>query len=123
MRQDAQGAREEVPLPPAPAAAALLAAHKHCGEEDALGAPSTPSPCRPHTAASPGEHGRRPPPNQHPGSEGTSSPTPRAPRPPGDSELLAPQLGLVCTVTSFHFFLSEAIVTLTVSGFRAPSSI
>lgn len=49
MCQDTQGARQEVPLPPAPAAAALLAAHEHCGEEDALGAPSTPYP---HAAAS-----------------------------------------------------------------------
>ena len=106
MRQDTQGARQEVPLTPAPAAAALLTAHKHCGEEDTLGAPSTPSPRRPHTAASPGEHSRRPPPNQHLGSEGTSLPTPRAPCPPGDSGLVAPSLGPVCTVRSSHFFES-----------------
>lgn len=75
MCQDAQGARQEVPLPPAPAAAALLAAHEHCGGEDALGAPSTLLPAVP-TWQPPGKHGRRPPLKQHPGSEGMSTPTP-----------------------------------------------
>ena len=45
MRQDAQGARQEVPLPATPAAAALLAAREHCGARGPCYRGRAPSPC------------------------------------------------------------------------------
>lgn len=37
VHHDTQGARQEVSLPPTPAAAAFLAAHKHCTEQTRAG--------------------------------------------------------------------------------------
>lgn len=103
MCQDAQGARQEVPLPPHLRRCPSWLHTSTAEERDAVGRPLHPSsPPSQDTWQPPGKHGRRPPLKQHPGSEGMS--TPQGPCPPGDSELVAPRLGLFCTVRSFFFF-------------------
>lgn len=80
VRQDAQGARQEVPLPATPAAAALPAARERCGARGPCERGRAPSPCphpRPDTAG-----GGPAPPTSTEGSVGTGwgrRPRPRAP--------------------------------------------